>query len=75
MLLGMGADMHTASIFPGADQLDISREAEMASRVRELPDIRADRVAQVRAEIEAGVYETAEKLEIAVGRLFDEISV
>lgn len=24
MLLGMGADMHTASIFPGADQLDLA---------------------------------------------------
>ena len=59
----------------GADQLDISREADMVSRVRDLPDIRADRVAEIRAAIEEGVYETDEKLEIAVGRLLDEISV
>lgn len=59
----------------GADQLDISREADMVSRVRDLPDIRADRVAEVRAAIEEGVYETDEKLELAVGRLLDEISV
>ena len=59
----------------GADQLDISREADMVSRVREIPDIRADRVAEIRAAIEAGTYETAEKLDIAVGRLLDEISV
>ena len=36
----------------GADQLDISREADMVSRVREMPDIRADRVAEIRAAIE-----------------------
>jgi negative regulator of flagellin synthesis FlgM len=59
----------------GADQLDISREADVVSRVRDLPDIRADRVAEIRAAIEEGVYETDEKLEIAVGRLLDEISV
>lgn len=28
MLLGMGADMHTASIFPGADQLDAALHGE-----------------------------------------------
>jgi negative regulator of flagellin synthesis FlgM len=59
----------------GADQLDISREADMVSRMREVPEIRADRVAEIRAAIEAGEYETPEKLEIAVGRLLDEISV
>jgi len=59
----------------GADQLDISREADMISRVREVPDIRADRVAENRAAIEAGTYETPEKLDIAVGRLLDEISI
>ena len=52
----------------GADQLDISREADMVSRARELPDIRAERVAEIRAAIEAGTYETADKLDIAVGR-------
>ena len=59
----------------GADQLDISREADMVSRARELPDIRTERVAEIRAAIEAGTYETADKLDIALGRLMDEISV
>ena len=59
----------------GADQLDISREADMVSRARELPDIRTERVAEIRAAIEAGTYETGDKLDIAVGRLMDEISV
>jgi negative regulator of flagellin synthesis FlgM len=58
----------------GVDQLDISPEADLVSRVRELPDIRADRVSQIRAEIESGVYETDEKLDIALDRLLDEFA-
>jgi len=57
----------------GADQLDISPEADMISRIRDVPEIRADRVAEIRAQIADGVYATDEKLEIAVGRLFDEL--
>lgn len=55
------------------DQVDISAEADLVSRVHELPDIRADRVEDIRAEIDAGVYETDEKLDVAVNRLLDEI--
>jgi negative regulator of flagellin synthesis FlgM len=58
----------------GADQLDISNEADMVSRARDLPEVRTDRVAEIRAAIESGTYETPEKLEVAVGRLLDEIS-
>ena len=58
----------------GVDQLDISNEADMISRARELPAMRAERVAELRAQIEAGTYETAAKLGVAVGRLLDEIS-
>jgi len=59
----------------GMDQLDISQEADMVSRMRDVPDIRTDRVAEIRAAIESGQYETQEKLDIAVGRLLDEISI
>jgi negative regulator of flagellin synthesis FlgM len=58
----------------GVDEVEISQEADMVSRVHDLPDIRADRVAQIRAEIAAGVYETDDKLDMAVGRLLDELS-
>ncbi|MCA9185728.1 MAG: flagellar biosynthesis anti-sigma factor FlgM [Pirellulaceae bacterium] len=57
-----------------ADQLDISAEAEMVSRVSEAASARADRIAEIRRQIEAGTYETEAKLEVAVGRLFDEIA-
>jgi negative regulator of flagellin synthesis FlgM len=59
---------------PGVDQLDISSEADFVSQARDLPEIRLDRVNQLRAEIASGQYETAEKLDIAVSRLLDEIA-
>lgn len=58
----------------GADQLDISHEAQMASRANEATgDFRADLVASIRSQIQAGTYDTPEKLDIAVGRLFDRL--
>jgi len=56
------------------DQLDISPEADMVSRTREMSDVRQDVVDRVRAEIQAGTYETPEKLDIALGRMLDEMS-
>lgn len=55
------------------DQVDISAEADFVSQVHDLPDVRADRIADVRAQIDAGIYETDEKLDVAIGRLLDEI--
>lgn len=57
-----------------SDQLDISDAARLAERVAELPEIRADRVAELRAAIANGTYETSDKLATAVDRLFDEIA-
>jgi negative regulator of flagellin synthesis FlgM len=55
------------------DELQLSDAAQLIEQTRDVPDIRYDRVAQIRAEIAAGTYETDEKLEMAVGRLLDEI--
>ena len=56
------------------DEVEISPEAGLVSQVRDLPDIRADRVAEIRAQIDTGMYETDEKLDIAIGRFLDEVS-
>ncbi|MEC9096157.1 MAG: flagellar biosynthesis anti-sigma factor FlgM [Planctomycetota bacterium] len=70
------------SITNPTDQVDISVEAELNSQtvdmvnqlqIQDLPEIRADRVTQIREAIEAGTYETPEKLELAIDRLLDEI--
>ena len=58
----------------GVDQLDISPEADFVAQARDLPDIREDRVAELRAQIQNGTYETADKLDVALSRLLDEIA-
>lgn len=55
-----------------ADTVEISSQALMASKIADLPATRADLVARVRAEIQAGTYETPEKLDIAIQRLMEE---
>lgn len=57
----------------GVDQLDISPEADLVAQVHNLPDIREDRVAQIKAQIAEGTYETDAKLDAALNRLLDEI--
>ena len=60
----------TTQIDPAAE-LDISQEADLVSRAREMPDVRAARIAEIRRSIQAGTYETDEKLEIALDRMMD----
>jgi len=58
----------------GVDQLDISPEADFVAQARDLPEIREDRVASLKAQILNGTYETADKLDMALSRLLDEIA-
>lgn len=57
----------------GVDRVEISPIARMMSEISALPDIRAERVAQVKAEIQAGTYITPEKMDIAIDRLLEDI--
>ncbi len=56
------------------DRLDISEAGQIAGRLADVPDIRADRVAEIRASLLNGTYETHDKLATAVDRLLDEIA-
>jgi negative regulator of flagellin synthesis FlgM len=53
--------------------VDISAAAQLASQLGEVPEIRHDLVARVKAAIAEGTYETPGKLDVAVERLLDEI--
>jgi negative regulator of flagellin synthesis FlgM len=57
-----------------ADTVDISAEAALASRLADIPDIRHDRVAALKAQIQSGSYETADKLDRALEAMLDEIA-
>lgn len=58
----------------GVDQLDISPQADLINQVKDLPEIRADRVADIKARIANGTYETENNLDLALSRLLDEIA-
>jgi len=55
------------------DVIEISVAAKLAATLRELPEVRKDLVARVRAEIQNGTYVTEEKLEIALDKLMEEL--
>ena len=55
------------------DDGDVSQTAQQLERLNDDPEIRAERLARIRAEIANGTYETTEKLERAVERLLREI--
>ena len=58
-----------ASTAAPMDQLDLSVEAQMLSQTG---NIRQERVAHLKSQIAAGVYETPEKIDAAVDRMLDE---
>jgi negative regulator of flagellin synthesis FlgM len=55
------------------DRVEISPLGQMLDGISRLPEIRHEKVEAIRQQIAAGVYETPEKLELALDRLLDEL--
>jgi len=55
------------------DKLELSGMSHLLQALKSDRTVRADKVAQIKAQIEAGTYETEEKLNIAADRLLDEL--
>ena len=70
-------DLTAAEVLQGQggprDVIEISVAARLAARLRELPDVREDLVARIKAEIRKGTYETDEKFEAAIDKLMEEL--
>ncbi|MFQ5490662.1 MAG: flagellar biosynthesis anti-sigma factor FlgM [Phycisphaerae bacterium] len=56
-----------------ADEVEISDMGAMLSKLRELPDVRMQKIAGLRAEIEAGTFMTQERIDGTVDRLMEEM--
>ena len=57
------------------DEVEISSVAKMLDRMNQSPEIRAERLNQIKVQIEAGKYDTPEKLEAALEKMFGEIGL
>jgi negative regulator of flagellin synthesis FlgM len=55
------------------DHVEISEMGRILDDFSRVPEIRADKVAELRRAIQAGTYETPDKLEIAVERMIEDI--
>lgn len=57
---------------PVMDKVELSTQAVYLDSLKK-NDIRADKVADIRAQIEAGTYETPDKLDSAIDKLLDDV--
>lgn len=55
------------------DRLELSGASHLLSSLKS-NDVRADKVAAIKSQIEAGTYEDDKKLNVAVDRLLDDLS-
>ena len=58
---------------PVVDKLQLSGMSHLLEALKS-NDMRTDKIADIRAQIEAGTYETDDKLDAAADRLLDELA-
>jgi negative regulator of flagellin synthesis FlgM len=59
---------------PVTDRLELSGTDEYLQALRQQDGVRAERIAAIRQQIDAGTYVTPEKIDVAVDRLLDALS-
>jgi anti-sigma28 factor (negative regulator of flagellin synthesis) len=58
---------------PASDRLELSGVSHLLKTLKSNGDVRTDKVAEIKAALEAGTYEDDKKLDIAVDRLLDDL--
>ncbi len=56
------------------DRVELSDTARLLNSMRQMPEIRQDRVDTIRNAIARGVYDTADRLDVALDKMLDEIA-
>ena len=64
-----------SSVAAPRDELEISSAGKMLDRLSETPEVRAERLAQIKEAIENGAYDTDEKLEAALSKMFGSLGL
>ncbi|MEM7227357.1 MAG: flagellar biosynthesis anti-sigma factor FlgM [Planctomycetota bacterium] len=57
------------------DRVELSDRARYLSHLRELPEVRSERVEQVQTAIADGSYLSDEKIDVAINRLLDDLNL
>lgn len=58
---------------PSADKLELSGVSHLMKALKANADVRNDKIAAIKAQIEAGTYEDDAKLDAAVDKLMDDL--
>lgn len=67
------ADTPAASSGRG-DRVELSEQARLLSKLKQLPEVREGLVNSVKSQIEAGTYDTPERLDTALQAMLDDLT-
>jgi len=56
------------------DRVELSEQARLLSKLKQLPEIREGLVNSVKSQIEAGTYDTEERFDTAINALLDDLT-
>lgn len=56
----------------GGDRVELSDMARLLAKMRDMPEVRHDRIQQARLAIERGAYDDADRFEHALDKMIDE---
>ena len=56
------------------DQVDLSVRAQLLNKLSQMPDVRQNLIDQVKVQIEAGVYETPEKIDAVLEEFMQDLA-
>lgn len=57
-----------------SDRVELSDQARLLSKLKQLPEVREGLVNSVKSQIESGNYDTAERFDTAINALLDDLS-
>jgi len=58
----------------GGDRVELSEQARLLSKLKQMPEIREGLVNSVKAQIEAGTYDTPERFDTAINAMLDDLT-
>jgi len=64
----------TAAATRTGDRVELSEQARLLSKLKQLPEVREGLVNSVKSQIEAGSYDTPERFDTAINALLDDLS-